>query len=248
MNYQKQATDFLEKTNTTLKAKFLKFDYHFANDENKRNIFKITIKNSRGSFSLNFGSSINDSCKKVKRAKIYSGEAVTIFEGFKHVGSGSMFAHCIETNYPTLLEISNCLKTVDSLINLGEIQKDYDKYSTGMAAYKNKNKHSFVNVTPFESVVARIRAKILAAIEQAKTDTDTLTDTQADSINYPTAYDVLSCLQKYDVGTFENFCSEFGYSEDSRTAEKVYKAVCEEYLNVCKLWSDSEIEELAEIQ
>ena len=248
MDYQKQATDFLEKTNTTLKAKFLKFDYHFANDENKRNIFKITIKNSIGSFSFNFGSSINDSCKKIKRAKIYSGEAVTIFYGFKHVGSGATFAHYIETNYPTLLEISNGLKTVDSIINLDEIQKDYDKYSTGMAAYKAKNKHSFVNVTPFESAVARIRAKILAAIEQARTDTDTLTDTQADNINYPTAYDVLACLQKYDVGTFENFCSEFGYDEDSRTAEKIYKAVCKEYLNVCKLWSDSEIEELAEIQ
>lgn len=72
-----------------------------------------------------------------------------------------------------------------------------------------------------------------------------------DKIHYPkppTAYDVLACLTKYDVGTFENFCSEFGYDEDSRTAEKIYKAVYEEWLNVQKMWSDTEIEKLQEIQ
>lgn len=64
----------------------------------------------------------------------------------------------------------------------------------------------------------------------------------------PTAYDVLTCLQKYDVGTLENFCSEFGYNEDSKKAEKTYNAVAEEFKNVCMLFSDSEIEELQEIQ
>jgi len=64
----------------------------------------------------------------------------------------------------------------------------------------------------------------------------------------PTAYDILCCLTKYDPGTFENFCSEFGYDEDSRKAEKIYKAVKDEYQNVCALFSDSEIELLSEIQ
>lgn len=63
----------------------------------------------------------------------------------------------------------------------------------------------------------------------------------------PTAYDVLACLQKYDVGTFDDFCSEFGYDEDSRSAKKTYKAVVKEYDNVCKLWADEEIEQLQEI-
>jgi len=64
----------------------------------------------------------------------------------------------------------------------------------------------------------------------------------------PTAYDVLTCLQKYDVGTFEDFCSEFGYDNDSRQAEKTYNAVLDEYKNVCMLWNESEIEQLQEIQ
>lgn len=64
----------------------------------------------------------------------------------------------------------------------------------------------------------------------------------------PTAYDVLACLTKYDVGTFEDFCSEYGYDTDSRSALKTYKAVCKEWLNVQKLWNDKEIEQLQEIQ
>lgn len=64
----------------------------------------------------------------------------------------------------------------------------------------------------------------------------------------PTNYDILTCLTTYEVGTFEDFCSNFGYSEDSLTAERVYNNVCKEYDNVCKIWSDEEIEELQEIQ
>lgn len=62
----------------------------------------------------------------------------------------------------------------------------------------------------------------------------------------PTAYDVLACLQKYDVGTYENFCAEFGYSADSKSAEKTYKAVKDEYLKVCSLFNEQEIEILSE--
>jgi hypothetical protein len=64
----------------------------------------------------------------------------------------------------------------------------------------------------------------------------------------PSEYSVLACLTKYDVGSFEDFCDEFGYDSDSKTADRVYEAVKEEWLNVCRIWNDSEIEELAEIQ
>lgn len=64
----------------------------------------------------------------------------------------------------------------------------------------------------------------------------------------PTNYDVLACLTKYDPNTFEDFCSEFGYDTDSKTAEKTYNAVKDEYKNVCMLFTDEEIELLQEIQ
>lgn len=65
---------------------------------------------------------------------------------------------------------------------------------------------------------------------------------------YPTPYDVLACLQKYDIGTFEDFCSEFGYDTDSRKAEKTYFAVQNEYTGIRRLFSESEMEQLQEIQ
>lgn len=62
----------------------------------------------------------------------------------------------------------------------------------------------------------------------------------------PNLYDILSCLQKYAVGDFKNFCSEFDYDEDSRRAEKIYKAVCKEWKAIDRMFSDV-IEELQEI-
>lgn len=63
----------------------------------------------------------------------------------------------------------------------------------------------------------------------------------------PSVYDVLSTIQKYDPGTFENFCGDFGYDEDSRKAEKTYQAVQDEYNNIKRLFSSAELEEMQEI-
>lgn len=72
-----------------------------------------------------------------------------------------------------------------------------------------------------------------------------------DKLIYPTKpsnYSILACLTKYNPCTLENFCNEFGYDEDSKTAEKIYNAVCKEWLNVCLIWNDDELELLREIQ
>lgn len=66
----------------------------------------------------------------------------------------------------------------------------------------------------------------------------------------PSAYDVLSCLQDYEVGTIDDFVSEFGYSvnswEDVKKIEKTYKGVKREYKNVLRVFGDC-MEELIEI-
>lgn len=54
----------------------------------------------------------------------------------------------------------------------------------------------------------------------------------------PSAYDVLAALQKSDPETFEDFCSNYEYDQDSRKAEKVYFAVQKEHKEVRRLFND----------
>mgnify|MGYP001244306717 CR=1 FL=1 len=54
----------------------------------------------------------------------------------------------------------------------------------------------------------------------------------------PTAFDVLACLEKYDPETFEDFCTNYGYDTDSRSALQTYLAVQDEFKNVIKLFGD----------
>lgn len=62
----------------------------------------------------------------------------------------------------------------------------------------------------------------------------------------PSKYDILACLTKYDPGSFEEFCSDFGYDSDSRKAYEVYEAVCKEWEGVEKVFIGI-LEQLQEI-
>lgn len=71
-----------------------------------------------------------------------------------------------------------------------------------------------------------------------------LRETTGHGGNAPSAYDVLSCTQKYHPGTFEDFCAELGYDVDSRKAEKVYNAAVNEYTQLSRLFTDKELDEM----
>ena len=126
-NYEKQATDFLEKTGCKMEIRFKENRTYFPNDKEQRDVYGIKITRGKRSWSFDFGNSINN---------------------------------------------------------------------TGIK---------------------------------------------------PTSYDILACLTKSDPESFENFCNEYGYDFDSRTAEKTYNAVKKEWLNVCRIWNEEEIEELQNI-
>lgn len=63
----------------------------------------------------------------------------------------------------------------------------------------------------------------------------------------PTEYDILVCLQKYDVGSLEDFISEYGYDPEIHNTKQIYNAVCNEYEKVCRCFTEEQIEALAEI-
>lgn len=169
IDYQQQAIDFLQSTNTEFSVKFLRNGKHFNDDKESRDIYEITLKRGNRKYAFEFGQSIMNSQYYQDSIK---GRTYTLNGG------------CRTGNYS---------------IN------DIKKYQSG----GNK--------------------LVLVKGEE------------------PKVYDVLACLQKHDVGAFEDFCSEFGYDTDSKRAEKTYKAVCDEWLNICKLFTDAEIEQLQEI-
>ena len=67
----------------------------------------------------------------------------------------------------------------------------------------------------------------------------------------PTEYDILACLQKYDVGTIDDFVSDFGYEvnewADVKRIQRTYKAVVNEYKKVCRCFTEEQIEKMSEI-
>lgn len=161
-DYEKQAQDFLDKTETEFKIAFVSHGKHFVDDKETRDVYECTFSRGTRSFTLEFGNSVYSSAK------------------FRY---GSLVANDMQT----------LSKMAKRHLAKGEVME-------------NKN------------------------------------------FKVPTAYDVLACVQKHDVGTFKDFCSEYGYDEDSRKAEKTFHDVVVEYNNVQKIWSEEEIELLREIQ
>jgi len=67
MDYEKQAQDFLNKTNTTVAIDFVKHGKHFVDDDNERDIYKVTLRRGEREFIFNFGQSIAHSGYKIVR-------------------------------------------------------------------------------------------------------------------------------------------------------------------------------------
>jgi len=171
IDYDKQAAEFLEKTNTIIDKVFYHNGKHFNSDTQVRDIYKITIKRGNRQFSFNFGQNIMNS-------QYYQDK------------------------------ISNRTYSLDGKSRTGNYSlNNIVKYNRGLT-----------------SQLTLIKGQI------------------------PTDYDILTCLTKYDPGTLEDFCSEFGYDIDSKSAEKTYLAVKEEWKNVQTIWTDKEIELLIEIE
>lgn len=66
----------------------------------------------------------------------------------------------------------------------------------------------------------------------------------AEGSNEPTMYDILACFVKSEVGSFEDFCAEYGYefkyAEDYSRVRKIWRACKREWENVWNLFGDDE--------
>ena len=57
-DYEKQAIDFMEKTDTKIKIEYEKYDYHFYGDVKMRNVYKVVIKRKGKQMTVHFGQSL----------------------------------------------------------------------------------------------------------------------------------------------------------------------------------------------
>ena len=80
---------------------------------------------------------------------------------------------------------------------------------------------------------------------------DSIHNTELNKTNkkrvYPTAYDLLSCLIVSDPETFNDFCDNYGYDKNSRSAERIYFKVCEEWEQVRECFTPEQLEQIKEI-
>lgn len=64
----------------------------------------------------------------------------------------------------------------------------------------------------------------------------------------PTEYNILSCLELYDVGSMDDFMHDFGYEincvKDMLNLVNTYHAVVEQYNNVHRCFTEEQIEKL----
>lgn len=102
---------------------------------------------------------------------------------------------------------------------------------------KLRNKYVFVIITPLGMMADYFY--------------DSLRNTER-NIRNVSEYDILACLVKYDVGTIDDFVSEFGYEvhkwDDVRRIENTYKAAVRQYRKLCEIFTPEQMEKLREIQ
>lgn len=249
-NYEQQAVGFLAKTNTHFIVKFVKHDKHFDDDDEKRNIYKITLKRGENKYIFNFGQSISESCKEIEVKKSETLDSIEVFAGLS-----SKYSGIVSVKFKLFKKDEFNINDEKLLELVQNMEKQY------FTQVDNKNKALYKRFENGEISRNYLNSKLVGAklqngafyqcIQNAikRELSETITKyIESDSKIPPTAYDVLACLTKSDPGTLEDFCNEYGYDLDSKKAEKTYKAVKDEYNNVCMLFSDEEMAELSEIQ
>lgn len=170
--YEKQAQEFLESTGTTLEIVYQYTGPHFAGEEEKRDVYRFTLRNKKGEYSSTFGDSLRDTA------------------------------------------INRICK--DRYNMSVQDAKDAGIYRRGWSVQEMYS-----------------AAKKLKPVK-------------------PSAYDILACLEKYDVGSFKDFCDNYGYNDlplsDYPRVMGIYQAVSDQVRGLRRIFSAEEMDQLAEIR
>ena len=245
--YEKACTLLQEKLKFTWKIKGVKFDsMNWDSTNQKRNIFKIELEKDNNTYTFDFGSSVYNSCKPSNEFDMLDeNSSIELYSRF-----GYRFKDKLELTASINFNMTKkeMLELNEDVIN--KVVKEYSEIFDKNAVEYNINrkyKPTEINYkhSSKENLKERISKTISEKIKGLKSISSYLNNEQKEIIEEPRLYDIIACLTKYDPGTFEDFCSEFGYDDDSGSAEKIYNAVKDEYLSMCTLFSDEELEILS---
>lgn len=225
-------------------------------DGQKRNIFKVTLSNHNHEYTFDFGSSIADSCAmESKMSQLIESDEIIVYAGLKSMGNKPFQAginitltksqllntdHELFTKY--FDELEKQINSVSSVKN----KKAYELFEAGKISRDDRDSRMILVVQRglVQQCVQNAIKRKITELENEQVFSKSL---QGEENPIPSEYDILACLTKYDPYTFEDFCSSYGYDEDSRSAEKTYNAVCEEWQNISQLFTEEQIEQLQEI-
>ena len=134
--------------------------------------------------------------------------------------------------------LESCNATMDIMYLGTEVNKDWNE--------KRERDTYMVNIrTPKGNMQVKFWDSVKNTIDNINRERSRLPRKK------PTAYDILACLTTYDVGDIEDFILEFGYEIKKRgdftRIQNIYNAVKKEYENVCRCFTEKQIEKLQEI-
>lgn len=107
-----------KEMNLGFKTEFLKNDFHFEGDKDKRDIYKITLKREGRKYTFNFGQSVYESQhyqdKNIKE-KTYTMNGGSRTGGYKVHDLSFLDTYCllIKGTAPTLYDVLACLTKYD---------------------------------------------------------------------------------------------------------------------------------------
>lgn len=245
--YEKQADDFLRSTGAKITTEFKEFNsMGWDTDGAKRNIFKVTLANVNGrEYIFDCGQSISKSVKNPN--DMITGETIDFYHGLEFKGlDPSYLSYSAKIKIKDLKAAKN-YRQFEALIDKRIVEKTHaDFIKSNTSKYRQvvniPRAYGGFGESWFDMIVTELMRQ---ATDLAKKNWGELTP--LDQPIHPTAYEILACLTKYDPGTFEDFCSEFGCDLDSRKAFKTYKSVRREWKNIELLFTDEQIEQLREI-
>lgn len=218
-------------------------------DKQKRNVFNCELIRGDKNYSFEFGFSVAESCEYVSEIETldFEKDKIKFYAGLESnkINVGTTF-------HLTLKEVEDLssdfiTSKADALkLDFDQKVRNYNEQISKKFAkeYLRSNSVLYLNSPKDNGMFVQCVQKAIKRTLNTLKENKVLSKNKKleGNAKEPSLYEVLACLQKYPVGDFEEFCSLFGYDEDSREAERTFNAVHKEYEGLSSLFTTEELE------